>query len=409
MTGLGPIAVSVRIVAVTMDSFHIRVPEAVLTDLHRRLDRTRWPDEVEDAGWEQGTSLSYLRELVTYWRGGFDWRRQEADLNRWPQYRVRVDGRWIHFIRVRGRGPNPTPLLLSHGWPSSFYEMLPIVPLLAAAGFDVIVPSLPGFGFSEAARSAGASRQIPQLLLRLMNDVLGYPRFAAHGTDIGAFLTNRLALEYPDRLIGIHVTLTAEPHHGPGAAELSERERAFLADRQRRHEYDQAYAHIQRTRPQSLAYGLNDSPAGLAGWIVEKWRAWSDCGGDVDRRFSKDQLLTTVMIYWVTQTIAPSIRVYRDWALATASVPGVSDLYPQAPPGADGIPLRPGQRINVPTAIAAFLGTDPPLEWIARAYRHPHYTRMPRGGHFAAMEEPELLANHIADFFHSLPLFSGRE
>jgi pimeloyl-ACP methyl ester carboxylesterase len=394
--------------------FEIRVPQTTLDDLRARLARTRWPGEVAGAAWETGTDLRYLQDLVAYWRDRYDWRAQEAYLNSIPQFRADVDGMGLHFIHVRGTGPDPMPLILTHGWPSTIFEYLKLVPLLTdparfgadpADAFDVVAPSLPGYGFSDRPTQPGATRRIPDLWVKLMTEVLAYPRFAAHGADIGGYVTNRLGLEHPEKLIGIHVVNElADPYVGPGATDLTEREQAFLAGRQRTYETGQAYAHLQRTKPQTLSYGLNDSPAGLAAWIVEKWHSWSDCGGDLERRFTKDELLTTVTIYWVTESIGSSFRVYADWALGGAALPDIGEVYPDAPKGNSAAPLGPGERIPVPSAVAIFPGggVSIPREWVERAYDLKRWTVMPRGGHFAAMEEPELLVEDIRTFFRTL-------
>jgi pimeloyl-ACP methyl ester carboxylesterase len=278
--------------------FEVRVSEEVFDDLRERLARTRWPGEVAGAGWDYGTNLSYRRELVGYWEAGFDWREQEERLNRFAHFRAEVDGFGLHFIHERGKGDDPLPLILTHGWPSTFFEFSKMIPLLtdpeshggdADNAFDVIVPSLPGYGFSDRPREGSFSRSIPRLWVRLMEE-LGFRRFAAHGVDVGASVANLLGLWYPERLVGIHGTYPAEPYVGPGAPELSEREREFLEGRPGGQEAEGGYTHIQRTKPLTLSYALNDSPAGLAAWIVEKFRAWSDCGGDVEKRFSKDEL-----------------------------------------------------------------------------------------------------------------------
>jgi pimeloyl-ACP methyl ester carboxylesterase len=315
---------------VGVERFAVDVSQATLDDLDARLARTRWPGELDGAGWEDGTSPAFLQELVGWWQTGFDWRAQEAAINRFPQFRATVDGIGLHFVHVRGKGPAPLPLVLTHGWPSTFYELLPLVPLLTdpaghggdpADAFDVVIPSLPGYGFSDPLQGRGSSNRVPKLWVQLMSKVLGYKRFGAHGGDIGAMVANRLALEHPERLVGIHVTRAADPYVGPGAAPLTIAEQALLAARARWHEAEGGYVHRQRTRPQTLAYGLADSPVGLAAWILEKWQAWSDCDGQVERRFTKDQLLTTVMLYWVTGTIGPSFRFHRDWALGSGSLP----------------------------------------------------------------------------------------
>ena len=303
--------------------------------------------------------------------------------------------------------------MLTHGWPSSFYELLPLVPLLTdpashggdpADAFDVVIPSLPGYGFSDPLPGRGSSARIPELWMRLMTEVLGYRRFGAHGGDIGAYVTNRLGYEFPEQVVGIHVTMVAEADLGPGAASPSAAERAFLAGRVAGQEAGGGYAHLQRTRPQTLAYGLADSPVGLAAWIVDKWREWSDCDGDPERRFSKDQLLTTVMLYWVTGTIESSFRLYRDWALGMADRPEAWQGRDRewVPTGVEPRPLPVGEQIRVPTAVGLFRERWP-REWAERVYGDlRRFTEMPRGGHFAALEEPDLLAGDLRRFFRAL-------
>jgi pimeloyl-ACP methyl ester carboxylesterase len=377
--------------------FKIAVDQNVLDDLKRRLANTRWPDEIPSSGWDYGSNLDYLRELVDYWRAGFDWRAQERKLNAFHHYKSKVDGLNIHFIHQRGLGPNPMPLVITHGWPSSFFEMSKIVPLLADPGshggdpadaFDVVAPSLPGFGFSERPAQRGIEVQkVADMWAKLMTETLGYPRFAAQGGDIGAGVTSRLGFAHPGKMIGIHLTSVTRPTPdlGPGATALTEAERAHMDQRERWQQSEGGYSHIQGTKPQTLSYGLNDSPAGLAAWIVEKYRTWSDCGGDVEARFTKDELLTTVTIYWVTQTIGSSTRMYYEnqrkvWV------------------------MQPGERVRVPSAMALFPQeiARPPREWAERSYNVCRWTEMPRGGHFAALEEPELLAEDVRAFFRTL-------
>jgi pimeloyl-ACP methyl ester carboxylesterase len=391
----------------SVQPFDISVSCETLDDLRERLARTRFPDEVSGAGWDYGTNLAYMRELVGYWESSFDWREQEQRLNRFTHFRAEVDGFGLHFIHERGKGDDPMPLVLTHGWPSTFFEFSKIVPLLtnpeshggdAADAFDVVVPSLPGFGFSDRSKEAGFSRRIPGLWVRLMEE-LGYTRFAAHGVDVGTSVANLLGLWH-------HVTYPAEPYVGPGAPELSEREREFLEARPRGQEAEGGYTHIQRTKPLTLSYALNDSPAGLAAWIVEKFRAWSDCAGEVERRFSKDELLTTVTLYWLTETIGSSFRVYRDWALGAESNPFAWEGREEVPRGVASKPLARNERIDVPSAVALFPADPPaamPREWAERSYSDlRRFTRMPRGGHFPAMEEPELLVEDLRTFFRPL-------
>jgi epoxide hydrolase len=324
-----------------------------------------------------------------------------------------VDGVGLHFVHVPGTGPAPLPLVLTHGWPSSFYELLSLVPLLTnpashggdpADAFDVVIPSLPGYGFSDPLVARGSSARIPELWVRLMTEVLGYGRFGAHGGDIGAYVTSRLGYEFPDQVVGIHVTMVAEADLGPGAKPPSDAERAFLAERVAGQETGGGYAHLQRTRPQTLAYGLADSPVGLAAWIVDKWREWSDCGGDPERRFAKDQLLTNVTLYWVTGTIGSSFRVYRDWALGMADRPEAWQGRDRGkvPAGIEPRPLPVGEQITVPTAVPLFHERWP-REWAERVYGDlRRFTQMPRGGHFPAMEEPGLLVEDLRGFFRAL-------
>jgi pimeloyl-ACP methyl ester carboxylesterase len=378
-----------------MEPFTIEVPDEVLQDLRLRLLRTRWPDQVERAGWDYGTNLSYLEELAHYWLETFDWRKQERRLNALPQFRARVDGLDIHFVHVRGTGPNPLPLIVTHGWPSSFAEMGEIIGPLTdpsshggdpADSFDVVVPSLPGFGFSEGPSRRGWLR-VDRLWRTLMTDVLGYPRFVAHGTDVGARVTSALGRFHPDVVAGIHIASVdldwQEPH--PNDSELSDAERDYLRRVAHWEKEEGAYAEIQGTYPQTVAYALNDSPIGLASWIVEKFRAWSDCGGDVESRFSKDTLLTNVMIYWVTRTINSSMRRYFE------------SRHNPAPD-----PLKPGERIETPTAIAMFPGEKDlvvPRIWAERSYNIQRWTDMPSGGHFPALEEPNLLVEDLRASF----------
>ena len=261
--------------------FKVEVPEAILEDLRERLARTHWPDEIPDSGWDYGSNLDYIKELAHYWRTGFDWRVQERAINSFAQFRASVDGLGIHFIHERGKGPKPLPIIITHGWPSSFFEMLKIIPLLCdpashggdpADSFDVVAPSLPGYGFSDNPMERGMSfLRIADLWMRLMTESLGYDRFCAQGGDLGANVTSRLGFSYPDHVIGIHVSSVSaiNPFLGPGAPELTEAERAQLEARERWQRAEGGYSHVQGTKPQTLSYGLNDSPTGLAAWIVE--------------------------------------------------------------------------------------------------------------------------------------------
>jgi len=376
----------------TVHPFQINIDQSILDDLHLRLKLTRWTDAIADSGWDYGTNPDYLRELVAYWQHGFDWRKQESMLNQFHHFRTEIDGLGIHFIHERGIrtkfGPNPLPLILTHGWPDSFWRFYKLIPMLtdpAAYGgdpsdsFDVIVPSMPGYGFSDHPLQRGLnSKGIAEIWFKLMM-LLGYSKFAAHGGDIGSGVTRFLALAHPDALLGIHLTDVGISAPPPG--EISDAEKQFISDVGQWSAAEGAYSALQRTKPQTVAYGLNDSPVGLAAWIVEKYRAWSDCAGEVERRFTKDELLTNLTIYWVTETIGASMRLYLENRLMLLQ--------------------EPFARIEVPTAAAMFPAdlTHPPRTWVARTANLQHWTEMPRGGHFAALEEPQLLAEDIRTFF----------
>ncbi len=365
-----------------MQPFVIDVPDAVLVDLRSRLGNVRWPDQADGAGWTTGTELGYLRDLVAYWHDDFDWRRVEARLNAYPQFATEIDGVRVHYVHVRGQAADAFPLVLSHGWPSTFAELLPLVPRLDDA-YDLVIPSLPGFGFSTPYTRPGP-RRIHDLWAELMRR-LGYDTFGACGSDIGARVTSRLGWYHPDRVAGIHLSSVDLEWPDPLPDDLAEDEREYVARSAEWQRREGGYAAIQSTRPQTLGYGLADSPVGLAAWIVEKFRAWSDCAGDITARFDQDELLTTVMLYWVTNTINSANRHYYDRRQ-------------------DPAPLRlpPGTRIEVPTGIAMFPGEAElrvPRHFAERCYRVTRWTDLPRGGHFPALEEPELLAADIRAFF----------
>ena len=377
--------------------YKIEIPDSVLDDLKSRLERTRWPDELPGTGWDYGSNLDYVKELVEYWRTKFDWHVQEKLINSFSHFKSKVDGLNIHFIHEKGKGPNPMPLVITHGWPGTFFEMYKVIPMLSdpashggdpADAFDVVAPSMPGYGFSDATDKRGLSvLSISDLWAKLMSENLGYQKFAAQGGDWGARVTAKLGLSHGDKVIGIHTTSTSSPtpYQGPGTRELSEAENAMLAQRVQWLADEGGYSHIQATKPQTLSYGLNDSPAGLAAWIVEKYRTWSDCGGDVESRFTKDELLTTITIYWVTQSINSSTRLYYEsffqaWDLAK------------------------DEKIQVPVAIASFPRENsvPLREWAERSFNIQQWTDMPSGGHFAALEEPDRLVEDIRKFFRGL-------
>lgn len=380
-----------------VEPFKIEVSDSDLDDLRARLERTRWPDELPGTGWDYGSNLDYIKELVDYWRTKFDWRAQEQLINSFSHFKTDVDGLGIHFIHEKGKGPNPMPLVVTHGWPGTFFEMHKIISLLsdpASHGgdpedaFDIVVPSMPGYGFSDHPAERGLDVfYVGELWAKLMSNNLGYQRFGAQGGDWGASVTAKLGFSHPDKIIGIHSTSVTRPtpYLGPGTRELSEAEKSTIQHRTDWQESEGGYAHIQGTKPQTLSYGLNDSPVGLAAWIVEKYRTWSDCGGNVESRFTKDELLTTITIYWVTQSIGSSAKLYYE-----------TNRKPWN--------LKQGERIEVPCGIASFPGenTVPLREWAERSYNIQHWTDMPSGGHFAALEEPVNLVEDIRKFFRPL-------
>jgi pimeloyl-ACP methyl ester carboxylesterase len=378
------------------ERFVVSVPEAELSDLRERLGRTRFAPDFANKDWAYGTCYEELRELVDYWREQYDWRKHEQAINSFANYKTEIDGIPIHFIHERGKGPAPIPLILTHGWPGSFLEMRKILPLLTdpashggdpADSFDVVVPSLPGYGFSDRPTQSGINvMRIADLWAGLMTE-LGYRRFGAQGGDIGAGVSTALGLRHADRILGIHLNFipgSFRPFLEPGAT-FTPVEQEFLDDLAQWSERNGAYSHIQRTTPQTAAYGLNDSPAALAAWILEKFRAWSDCDGDVYRRFSRDELLTNVTLYWMTETIHSSFRLYFENRKAPLHF------------GSDDFVGAPCAIARFPKEIAA-----PPRAWVERGYNVQRWSDMPRGGHFAASEEPELLAEELRSFFRNL-------
>src|SRR5579871_1449757 len=297
--------------------FRINVADSVLNDLQERLKRTRWTSEPEDSGWSMGASLRYMKELADYWQHQYDWRKQEAALNLFHHFKAEPGEVEIHFIHERGKGPNPMPLLLTHGWPDSFYRFNKIIPMLtdpekfggkAEDSVTVVVPSMPGFGFSE--RRAMASEGVADLWAELMTGVLGYDLFIAAGGDLGTEVTRALARKYPDRVKAIYLTDVGYPNGSEDFSSFSPAEQQFAARSQQWWYMEGAYNMLQSTKPQTVGAALTDSPVGLATWIIEKLYAWSDGQGNIESRFTKDELLTNIMIYWVTETINSSIRMY---------------------------------------------------------------------------------------------------
>ncbi len=377
-----------------IEPFAIAVPQAMLDDLRRRLEQTRWPDPSPRPQWEQGTDLAYLRGLVDYWRSGFDWRRSEAELNRCDQFRADVDGLRLHFIHQRSTHPAARPLLLVHGWPGAVYEFHTLIPRLTQPerfggeprdAFHVVAPSLPGYGFSEAPRHPGESpRAMARRFHRLMTDTLGYGRYGAQGGDWGAVIATWLAFDQPAAVAGLHLNMAGLGPNLAGAPPLTQEEKDYLAGWEKARLEEFGYMIQQGSRPQSLAYGLSDSPVGLAGWLVEKYRAWSDCGGDPAGAISRDEILTLITLYWVTGTIGSSMRLYHEHRRAKDQLP-------------------PGGRVAVPVGFADFPKEilRAPRSWVERAYNVVQWTTHPKGGHFAALEQPEALAEDIRRFYRA--------
>jgi pimeloyl-ACP methyl ester carboxylesterase len=368
------------------------VPDADLDDLRARLRATRWAKPWPVDAWAAGTDGDELRRLVGHWATAYDWRRHEAAINALPSRFAEIDGTTVHYLHFAAEREGAPPLLLANGWPSSFLELTGLADRLskpsqyggaAEDAFTVIVPSLPGYGLAPPRPTLGGPVRTHDLWHRLMHDELGFPRYGLHGSDIGAGDTSRLAQAYPEAVTGLHLTDAASPPaYDP--ATLTDEERAFLAAEEAWGKQERGYSHQQQTRPLTLAQGLSDSPSGLLAWILEKYRAWSDCDGNVGTRFGDDFLLTQASLYWFTNSISTSFRPYYERG--------------------NGLAARI-ERIEVPTALALFpadLGARQPRSWVERTYRLTRYTPMPRGGHFAAYEEPALLAADITAFFRRL-------
>jgi pimeloyl-ACP methyl ester carboxylesterase len=372
-----------------VDPFTIAVPDEVLTDLRERIARTRWPDAAPGEAWSQGVEVGYLRELLAYWADGYDWRAAERELNRYQHRIAEVDGTRIHFVHHRDQSDGDRiPLVLTHGWPSTFAEMLGLVDRLGDR-FDLVVPSLPGYTYSQRPPHVGVDRRhVAGMWHRLMQG-LGYERYGACGGDFGAGVATHMALLEPERVIGIHLsTPELAPYIGPDSPPLTPEEQAYVAHVERWEQTERGYSAVQSTRPQTLGYGLNDSPAGLAAWVLDKWRSWSDSGGDLDATFGRDSLLTMLTLWWATESITSSMRDYYDnrW---------------------HGSPIGPTDRVQVPTAMAVFANEfvsegEMPRSWYERLYEVRRWTVFPHGGHFAAMEEPDVLAGDIGEFFGGL-------
>jgi pimeloyl-ACP methyl ester carboxylesterase len=376
--------------SMAVQPFRINVPDHVLADMYERIRRTRWPDEIIGSSWKFGADLSYMKELAEYWVEEFDWRAREREINAHPNFIAHIDGYEIHFLHVRGKRRRSLPLIITHGWPGSFLEMMRLIPLLTdnpELSFDLVIPSMMGYGLSERITEPGCHvRLMAELWSKLMR-VLGYESFGAQGGDFGAGVSTVLALEYPQNVMGLHLNYipgSYTPYLSDGDT-LTPEEMRYEEEAENWYIHEGAYDHQQRTKALTLAYGLNDSPVGLCAWIIEKFYGWSDCNGNIESVFTKDDLLANVTLYWVTETLHSSLRLYHE----NSTVP---------------LRFEKDDFVRVPVGIARFPLEEPfpPRKYIERGFNIRHWTTMPVGGHFAAMEQPELLAGDILAFFRSL-------
>ena len=376
-------------------AFRIEVPDSAIQDLHARLDRSRWPDQIDNADWRYGAEKNYLQQLVSYWRTTFDWRRAEASINRFDQFLLDVDGLDIHFIHQRSPHPHATPIVITHGWPGSIVEFLELIPRLTEPerfggrpedAFHVVCPSLPGFGFSPASPNAGMHVRVIAGRHHKLMLALGYQRYMAQGGDWGTPITRSMPEVAPEHCQAIHlnyVSADAPSDAADPTVGLSGKELQALKDFQVVRADGFGYYHIQSTRPQTLSYGLNDSPLGLCAWIAEKFHAWSDCDGEIRNAISWDALLTNISLYWFTGTIGSSTRLYRENAVAMASGAEPKITRTDVPSGAAIYPREMWR---------------PPKSWVERQYRLVHWFEAEKGGHFAAMEQPQLFAQDLWHF-----------
>jgi pimeloyl-ACP methyl ester carboxylesterase len=369
-----------------VEPFTISISPYVIEDLRERLGRARWPDEISGSGWEYGTNQEYLQRLCTHWGHGFDWKEQEEQLNTFHHFRTSIDGQGLHFIQEKGNGSYRIPILLLHGYPDSFVRFLKLIPLLTTPGpdgrcFDVIVPSMPGFGFSDRPSEPGMNTtRIAALYARLMKK-LGYPAYMVHGGDWGSSIAEQLAIGFPKNVLGIHLTDIPYTHlFTVKQEELTDVEKKYGQAAMKWQKEEGAYAMLQGTKPQTLAYAVNDSPVGLAAWIIEKFYSWTDHPGNLEKVYTQDELLVNLTIYWVTQTAGSAFRIYYE-----------SMHHPSK---------QAAGKIMTPTAICIAPKDilPPPREFAGRIFHSPQWTELPVGGHFLAMEQPQLLAEDIFRF-----------
>ncbi|SIT11646.1 Pimeloyl-ACP methyl ester carboxylesterase [Zobellia uliginosa] len=370
--------------------FKVNIPQSELDDLNYRIKKVRWPDEIKNSDWKYGTSLSYIKTLAGYWLEEFDWRIIEKEINSFPNFIAEVDGNQIHFLHIKSKKKKATPLIITHGWPGSFLEMLKIIPYLTESedmAFDLVIPSIIGFGFSKKPRENGSDYGFNADLWHKLMLKLGYKRYGLQGGDIGAGISIKIAQKYPESVIGLHLNYISDSYE-PYFKENESIDTHIVKFRkytQMWNEQEGAYALVHSTKPLSLAYGLNDSPIGLCAWILEKFKAWSDNNGAIENSFTKQELLANVTLYWFTQTIHSSIRMYHEIG---------------------NNPLKFGKNdfVKTPVGFARFPKEIPlpPRDYIEKGFNLIHWTEMPRGGHFPALEQPKLLADDIIRFFKKL-------
>lgn len=380
-----------------IENFSFEAEPRALEGLRQRLRRTIWPDEVEAEPWRYGPPVEYMKGFVDHWLNSYDWPAAQARLNAFPQFVAQIDEHRIHFIHQKGAGPAPIPLVLTHGWPGSVVEMLKIIPLLTDPGahggdpadaFTVIAPSLPGYGFSSRPTNRGTNVFVVADLWAKLMSGLNYSRFAVQGGDWGSWVSAATALRHPDRVIGLHLNYLStrfRPAMGPNDPPLSEAEQDYLSRVAKWADAEGAYIAIQATKPLTLSYALTDSPTGLAAWHVEKFRSWSDCRVEPDEALGRDDMITDIMLYWLTGTTHSAIRFYSE-----------SREHP--------FHLAAGQKITPPCGVVQLPRElpMPPRSWAERAFNVVHWSSLPHGGHFAAWEQPELLTEDIRAFFRPL-------
>jgi len=373
-----------------IEKFKINIPQSELDDLNDRIKKVRWPDEIKNSDWKYGTSLYYIKELADYWLEEFDWRIIEKEINSFPNFIADVDGNQIHFLHIKSNKKNAIPIVITHGWPGSFLEMLKIIPYLTESEespFDLVIPSIIGFGFSKKPTENGSDYGFNAELWHKLMLKLGYNKYEVQGGDIGAGISIKIAQKYPENIIGLHLNYISDSYkpYSEENENINTHIVKFQKATQMWNEREGAYASLHSTKPLSLAYGLNDSPIGLCGWIIEKFNAWSDNNGDIENSFTKQELLANVTLYWLTQTIHSSIRMYHE--ISNSPLKFEKDDFVKTPVGFAKFPKE------IPT---------PPRDYIEKGFNVVHWTEMPKGGHFPALEQPKLLADDMIRFFEKL-------